>query len=125
MFKKAPTFGKSVSPKSPHPKPAAYHVEADLTALIPDIQPDSIVSRVFLKNDRVNMTLFGFDAGQELTEHTAAKAAILQILQGEATITLGDDTHQAQANTWLYMPPNLPHSIAAKTQLVMLLTLLK
>ena len=103
----------------------AYHVEQDVTALMADIQPDSIVSRVFLKNDAVNMTLFGFDAGQELTEHTASKAAILQILKGEATLTLGDETVEAKANTWIYMPPNLPHSVVAKTQVVMLLTLLK
>lgn len=105
--------------------PPAHHIELDLTDLIPEIQPDSIISRVFLKNDQVNMTIFGFDAGQELTEHTASKAAILQILRGEATITLGDETIAAKPNSWIYMPPNLPHSITANTPVVMLLTLLK
>jgi quercetin dioxygenase-like cupin family protein len=71
------------------------------------------------------MTIFSFDASQELTKHTASKAAILQILRGEATITLGNETIAAKPNTWIYMRPNLPYSIRVKTQVIMLLTPLK
>lgn len=69
--------------------------------------------------------LFGFAAGQELSEHTSSQSAILHILQGEAGLTLGDDSMEAQAGTWVYMPPRLPHSLYAKTPVLMLLLLFK
>ncbi|MEE8169447.1 MAG: cupin domain-containing protein, partial [Phycisphaerae bacterium] len=66
-----------------------------------------------------------FAAGEELSEHTASMPAILHIVQGEAALTLGGDTVEARAGTWAYLPPNLPHSIRAKTPVVMMLTLIK
>ncbi len=83
----------------------------DLLAQLPDIPPDSIVSRTFYSDDRIKAILFGFAAGQELSEHTAARPAILHFLQGEARLTLGS-------------PPHLPHSVYAETTVVMLLTML-
>jgi quercetin dioxygenase-like cupin family protein len=90
-----------------------------------EIIKDSIVSRILYKDDALNVTLFAFDAGQALTEHTASQAAIIQILRGEATLTVGGETKEARAGAWLYMSPRLPHSIAARTPVVMLLTLVK
>ena len=63
--------------------------------------------------------------GQELSEHTAAKPAMLFFVKGEASVGLGDDVQEAQAGTWVHMPANLKHSIKAKTPVVMLLVLLK
>ena len=102
----------------------AYTLIADLAGLVESIQPESIVSRTFYKDDHLKAILFGFDAGQELSEHTSSQAAIIQIVQGEATITLGDDRHELQAGAWLHMPPRLKHSIYAKTPLCMLLVML-
>lgn len=93
----------------------------DLTGLIETIQPDSIISRTFYKDDHLKAILFGFDAGQELSEHTSSQAAMIQLVKGEATITLGDDRHELQAGCWVHMPPRLKHSIVAKTPLLMLL----
>ena len=103
-----------------------YTLVPDLTGLIAAIEPDSIISRTFLKGDRskgerMKAMVFGFDAGQELSEHTAKQAAILQILQGEAAVTLGSDAHELSAGSWVQMPPNLKHSVYAKTPLIMLL----
>jgi quercetin dioxygenase-like cupin family protein len=67
----------------------------------------------------------GFGQGQELSEHTAAKPAILFFVKGEATVGLGDDVQDAQTGPWVNMPANLKHSIKAKTPVVMLLVLLK
>ena len=89
-----------------------------------EIVKESIVSRILYKDEAVNVTLFGFDEGQALTEHTASKPAIVQILHGEATLTLNGEVKEASAGAWLYMSPGLAHAIAAKTPLVMLLTLL-
>ncbi|MFP4439667.1 MAG: cupin domain-containing protein [Chloroflexaceae bacterium] len=95
----------------------------DLAAQI-DIPADSTISRTIYQDDQLKAVLFGFAAGQELSEHTAAPAAILHIVQGEARVTLGPDALDAQTNTWIHMPPRMPHSIVAGTPVVMLLLLL-
>jgi quercetin dioxygenase-like cupin family protein len=96
-----------------------------LATAVAEPTPDSIISRSILKNEATDVTLFAFAAGQELTEHTASRPAILHFLQGEAEIGLGADTKRAGAGTWVYMEPRLPHSIKAETAVTMLLILLK
>jgi quercetin dioxygenase-like cupin family protein len=86
---------------------------------------DGILSRTIFQDDRVKAVIFGFGQGQELSEHTAAKPAMLFFVKGEASVGLGDDVQEAQAGTWVHMPANLKHSIEAKTPVVMLLVLLK
>jgi quercetin dioxygenase-like cupin family protein len=98
-----------------------YTLIDDLAGLIDNIQSESIVSRTFYKNDRLKAILFGFDTGQELSEHTSSQAAIIQIIRGEATITLGDNRYEVDTGSWLHMPPRLKHSVYAKTPLIMLL----
>ena len=63
--------------------------------------------------------------GQELSEHTASKPAVIHFLSGEADVTLGDQPLAVTAGAWVHMPAGLPHSIAAKTPTVILLLLLK
>lgn len=98
-----------------------YTLIPNFDGLIEEIQPDSIVSRTFYKGDGLKAILFGFDTGQELSEHTSSQAAIIQIVKGDATVTLGDDQHELSAGAWVQMAPRLKHSIFAKTQLHMLL----
>ncbi len=93
----------------------------DLLAAVPAIAPDSIISRTIYSDDRLKAILFGFAPGQELSEHTAARPAILHILAGEADLTVGGDAFPATTGAWVHMQPHLPHSIYAKTQVVMLL----
>ena len=94
---------------------------------IPPLEPppDSIVSKVILKNDFLEVTLFAFDAGQGLSTHTSAFPAIIEILDGEGSMQLGEKDVQLFPGTWIYMEPNLPHSLVAATPLKMLLTLRK
>jgi quercetin dioxygenase-like cupin family protein len=88
--------------------------------------PDKgILSRTLFNDDRLKVIQFGFAQGEELSEHTASMPAVLHFLQGEATITLGDDRHEAKAGTWVHMPAGLKHSIRATTPTVMLLMLQK
>lgn len=89
------------------------------------VPPDGITSRVVHNDEHVRTVIFGFDAGQELSEHTASMDAILHVVQGEATLTLGEERVEAQAGTWVHMKANLAHSVVAKTPLVLLLVLLK
>ncbi|HLF29063.1 MAG TPA: cupin domain-containing protein [Anaerolineae bacterium] len=104
---------------------ADYLYFASLTDLAPDVPADAILSRILHKHDQVNVTLFAFAAGQELSEHTATQPAILYFVEGEADLKLGADRLQARTGTYAYMPAHLPHSIHAKTRVVMLLLLLK
>lgn len=104
---------------------ADYTYVPDISDLVTEVPDDSIVSRTFYTDDQVKVILFGFAAGQELSEHTASQPAVLHFLQGEADLTLGDDEMEAQAGTWVHMPPNLAHSVVAKTPVVMLLLLMQ
>jgi quercetin dioxygenase-like cupin family protein len=104
---------------------APFLFHPDLAALIGEIQPDSIVSRSVHADDLVKVTLFGFAAGQELSEHTASKPAILQVLAGEGTFGLGDQRFEVGPGSFAHMPPHLPHTVTARTPLVLLLTMVK
>src|SRR3984957_19336611 len=86
---------------------------------------DGILSKTIYQDDQIKAVVFGFGQGQELSEHTAAKPAILFFVKGEATVSLGDDVKEALAGTWVHMPAGLKHSIKAKTPVVILLVLLK
>ncbi|KAA3642201.1 MAG: cupin [Chloroflexi bacterium] len=90
-----------------------------------DIPKEGILTRSLHNDDQTKVILFAFDTDQELSEHTASMPAILHIVKGDADLTLGEDSKAAQAGTWVHMPANLPHSVMAKTPLVMLLYLLK
>jgi quercetin dioxygenase-like cupin family protein len=86
---------------------------------------NGILSRTVFQDDCIKAVVFGFGQGQELSEHTAAKPAMLFFVKGEASVGLDRDVQEAQAGTWVHMPANLKHSIKAKTPVVMLLVLLK
>jgi quercetin dioxygenase-like cupin family protein len=89
------------------------------------IPENGILSRVLQKDDNVNITLFGFSAGEELSAHSAPTPAILYFLEGEAVVQLGADTVFAKAGSFVLMPPMLSHGISAKTPLKMLLVQVK
>jgi quercetin dioxygenase-like cupin family protein len=102
-----------------------YTYIVNLLEQVPEVPADSIVSRTIYSDEEVKAILFAFAPGQELSEHTSAQTAMLYFAQGEADLTLGDDTKSAQAGTWVHMPPHLPHSIVAKTPVFMLLLMFK
>lgn len=87
--------------------------------------PNGIVSRTLLRTPNSRVVLFGFAAGQELTEHTSTQHAVVQILSGECEFSLGGTPHPVKAGDLIYMPPNLPHALKATSQFSMLLTLSK
>lgn len=102
----------------------AYTSFPDIAA---EVEPpaDGTLSRTVFHDERLKVVLFGFSAGQELSEHTASTPAVMHFLRGEATVTLGGNMVSAKAGTWIHMPPNLKHSIRADTPVSMLLLLLK
>jgi quercetin dioxygenase-like cupin family protein len=98
-----------------------------LTDLAEEVEPpqDGILTRTLHNDDDVKAVIFGFGKDQELSEHTASMPAILHFIQGEATLTLGEETVQARPGGWIHMAPGLKHSVQAKTPVIMLLLLLK
>jgi quercetin dioxygenase-like cupin family protein len=84
-----------------------------------------ILSRTLFNDERIKAVIFGFAQGEELSEHTASMPAILHFLQGDAKLTLDDDTVEASTGTWVDMTKGMRHSIQAKTPVIMLLLLMK
>ena len=90
-----------------------------------DYQPGAIVSRTLVKGPGGSITLFAFDAGQELSEHTAPYDALLLVLDGAAEVRLAGAPHQLAAGDLLLMPANQPHAVKATQRFKMLLTMLR
>lgn len=89
------------------------------------VPENGIMSQTLQDGDGTKVILFGFAAGQELSAHTAPYPATLLFLKGEASLKLGSDEQQAGEGTFVYMAANLEHGIQAKTDVVMLLTMIK
>ncbi len=102
-----------------------YTYVENISEPLPEVPSRSIVSRTVHGDQLVKVTRFDFAAGEELTEHTATRPAILHFLRGSAELRLGEDRLAVEEGAWVYMPANLPHSLQARTQLTFLLLLLK
>src|SRR4030067_951465 len=76
-------------------------------------QEGSVVSRQVTKAEAGNVTLFAFDAGQELSEHTAPFDALVHILDGEAEVRISGQPFQLKAGEAIVMPANEPHALRA------------
>lgn len=98
----------------------SYKFISDLHTDI-EMPRSGILSRILEKNDAVNITLFAMPAGEEISNHSAPTPAVLYFVDGEAAVQLGDDTVAAQAGSFIYMPPMLPHGISARSNVTMLL----
>ncbi len=101
-----------------------YGYVGDLRSEV-QIPSGGILSRTLYEDERVSLVIFAFDAGEELSEHTSAFAAQIQILEGTADLVLGEEAMSAAAGAWIAMPPGMRHAIRATTPLVMILTLLR
>jgi quercetin dioxygenase-like cupin family protein len=88
-------------------------------------QEGAVVSRQIVKGETGNVTLFAFDAGQELSEHTTPYDALVQILEGEADIRISGNPHQVRQGHVIVMPANEPHALRAATRFKMLLTMIR
>lgn len=90
-----------------------------------DYQEGSIVSRVILKSEAGNVTMFAFDKGQELSEHSTPYDALVQVLDGEVEIRISGKPFLLKTGEVIIMPANDPHALMAVKQFKMLLTMLK
>jgi len=107
---------------APNQMPSAEVVQ--LGALV-QYQPGAVVSRTLIKRGTGTVTAFAFDAGQGLSEHTAAFDALVQIIEGQAEITIAGKPFQLEASEAILLPANQPHAVAAVTPFKMLLTMIR
>jgi len=88
-------------------------------------QTGSVVSRQITKADAGNVTLFAFDEGQELSEHTAPYDALVHVVEGEAEIIISGKSFDLKSGDVIIMPANDPHAVKATGQFKMLLTMIR
>ncbi|MCP4582216.1 MAG: cupin domain-containing protein [candidate division Zixibacteria bacterium] len=85
----------------------------------------SVVSRTIAKNQTGTCTLFAFDSGQGLSEHSAPFDALVQIVDGQALVTIGGEKITVSKGELVMMPANIPHALQAEKRFKMLLTMFK
>jgi len=90
-----------------------------------DYAPDSIVSKTIVDKPVGTITLFAFDAGQKLSEHTAPYDAVVQVIDGRATLMIGGQAATVSAGEIIIMPNNVPHAVTADERFKMLLTMIR
>jgi quercetin dioxygenase-like cupin family protein len=105
-----------------HEMPTA---EAVVLADLVNYQAGSVVSRTIVKQPTGTVTLFAFDEGEGLSEHTAAFDALVQVLEGETEITISGKPIQTKAGQAVLMPANQPHALKALTRFKMALTMIR
>jgi quercetin dioxygenase-like cupin family protein len=95
-----------------------------LTELV-QYQPGAIVSRVLAKRAAGSVTLFAFDAGQELSEHTVPFDAVVSVFDGEAEIAIAGTVRRVRAGEAILMPANAPHALRAVDRFRMMLAMIR
>lgn len=96
----------------------------DLKELV-DYQDGSIVSRMIIKGDAGSVTVFAFDAGQSLSEHTVPFDALLGVVEGEAIVTIDGKELTVASGKSIIMPRNIPHTVKAEQRFKMILSMVK
>ena len=94
-------------------------------AELADYQDGSVVSRIVVKGETGSVTLFAFDEGQELSEHTAPFDALVHVLDGEVAIKISGRPFQLKTGEAIVMPANEPHALKAVKNFKMLLTMIR
>jgi quercetin dioxygenase-like cupin family protein len=105
-------------------KEFSYSMVMDFSKKV-EYSPEGIVSKRVLQKDKGNVSLFAFDKGQQLSEHSAPFDALVQVLEGEAEISINKKQYVMEAGESIIMPANIPHSVFANEKFKMLLTMIK
>lgn len=103
--------------------PDRYDFFPDLAAEA-DAPSRGILSQTLSRADGVELVMFAMAPGEQLSEHTSARPAIVHVLTGEGDLTVDGDQHALQAGSWMRMQARTPHAIVARTPLVFALYLL-
>jgi quercetin dioxygenase-like cupin family protein len=90
-----------------------------------DFSAEGIVSKRVIQKDKGNVTLFAFDKGQKLSEHSAPFDAMIQVLEGKAEVLINRVPYELTGGQSIIMPANIPHAVNAVEKFKMLLTMIK
>ena len=82
-------------------------------------QPGQVVSKTLVQNDKVSMTLFSFDKGEEISTHAAGGDAMVTVLEGTGRFTVGDEIFLLNEGETLIMPKDIPHAVYGEEQFKM------
>jgi quercetin dioxygenase-like cupin family protein len=96
----------------------------DFSSLV-DYSANGIVSKRVLEKKTGNVTLFAFDEGQKLSEHTAPFDAMVQVIEGQGEVIINGKSFLLEAGKSIIMPANIPHAVTAVAKFKMLLTMIK
>jgi len=88
-------------------------------------QDRTIASRMVVVSKAGSITLFSFDAGEEISEHTAPYDAVLTVLDGECEVTLSDENFRLKEGETIIFPAHAPHAVRAVTRFKMMLTMIR
>ncbi len=105
--------------------PTAPKAQVLCMADLASYQEGSVVSRQITKEEAGNITLFAFDEGQELSEHTAPFDAVVHVLDGEVEVRISGQPFDLKAGDAIIMPANEPHALKAVKKFKMLLTMIR
>lgn len=90
-----------------------------------DYQSGAVVSQTLVDEEAVTITVFAFDDGERLSEHTAPHDAILQVVDGTALITIDGEEYEVQEGESIVLPANEPHAVDAVSEFKMFLTMIR
>ncbi len=102
------------------PKPQIWQLASAI-----QIQPEAVVSRTLVNEKNGTVTLFSYDQGQGLSEHTAPYDALVQVIEGALDITISGEIYPVQTGEMILMPANQPHALKAVLPTRMLLTMIR
>ncbi len=101
------------------------HAQAKAVTDLVQYQSGAVVSRTLIKKKTGTITLFAFDAGQELSEHSAPFDALVHVLDGEAEVSISGTPHSVSAGQMIVLPANEPHAIRAVSAFTMVLAMVR
>jgi quercetin dioxygenase-like cupin family protein len=104
---------------------SAIHGKKGRLADLVGYQDDAIVSRTLVKGETGSVTVFAFDRGQQLSEHTVPFDALVYVFDGEAEIRISEAAHRVRSGEAIVMPSNQPHSVKALQRFKMMLSMVK
>jgi len=110
--------------KSPSKSKGLSGAEVAMAAALVNYQDGSVVSRDIVKKPTGTVTIFAFDEGQGLSEHTAPFDALVQVLEGEVEVTIAGKPHRVQSGEMI-LPANQPHALKALKRYKMILTMIR
>jgi quercetin dioxygenase-like cupin family protein len=113
-------------PIQPQPKPKGIApAQTEQLTLLAQYQDGAIVSREIIKKQTGTVSVFAFDAGQGLSEHTAPFDALVQVLEGTVEIRIAGQPHRLRAGDVILMPAGQPHALQAIDRFKMMLTMIR